>query len=106
MRALGLVMVLALMVRNYWQFRMRAEARATNETILHPFTDRPVTNLTAEMAMDHFAGLQSMQLRRDDVWSRVPQPIHATALQILRLLSVPPSIFWTPPRPKSRPLLI
>jgi transposase len=99
MRALGLVMVLALMVRNYWQFRMRAAAREAKETIQHPFTKRPVTNLTAEMAMDHFAGLQAVQLRREDGWARVPRVIPPTAAQILRYLKVSESVYWTPPRP-------
>jgi transposase len=99
MRALGLVMVLALMVRNYWQFRMRAAAREAKETIQHPFTKRPVTNLTAEMAMDHFAGLQAVQLRQEDGWARVPRVIPPTAAQILRYLRVPESVYWTPPRP-------
>jgi len=99
MRALGLVMVLALMVRNYWQFRMRAAAREAKETIQHPFTKRPVTNLTAEMAMDHFAGLQAVQLRREDGWARVPRVMPPTAAQILRYLKVPESVYWTPPRP-------
>ncbi len=99
MRALGLVMVLALMVRNYWQFQMRAAAREANEKILHPFTKRPVSNLTAEMAMDHFAGMQAVRLRREDGWSRMPTSLPATAAQILRYLRVPASVFWTPPRP-------
>lgn len=98
MRALGLVMVLALMVRNYWQFRMRAAAREAKETIQHPFTKRLVTNLTAEMAMDHFAGLQSVQLRREAGWTRVPRVLPPVAAQILGYLKVPESVYWTPPR--------
>ena len=66
MRALGLVMVLALMVRNLWQYRMRAAARAADEKIPHPFTKRPVSNLTAEMAMEHFGAMQAVKVRRDD----------------------------------------
>lgn len=97
MRALGLVMVLALMVRNYWQFRMRKAARDADETILHPFTKRPVTNLTAEMAMDHFASMQAVLLRRADDWVRVPRPFPPVAAQILRYLRVPEAAFWTPP---------
>ncbi len=102
MRALGLVMVLALMVRNYWQFEMRRAARDASETILHPFTKRPVTNLTAEMAMDHFASMQAVLLRQKDgvTWLRIARPIPPVAAQILRYLRVPASVFWTPPRPK------
>ena len=100
MRALGLVMVLALMVRNYWQFTMRAAARAAGEAHLHPFTKRPVTNLTAEMAMDHFAGVQALRLRTNDEWVRPPQKFTYTAEQVLRHLSIPASVFWTPPKEK------
>jgi len=100
MRALGLVMVLALMVRNYWQFTMRASARAAGEALLHPFTKRPVNNLTAEMAMDHFAAVQALRVRTNDEWVRPPQKLTYTAEQILRHLSIPASVFWTPPREK------
>jgi len=100
MRALGLVMVLALMVRNYWQFTMRASARAAGEAILHPFTRRPVTNLTAEMAMDHFAAVQAIRIHTNNEWVRPAQKLTYTAEQILRHLSIPASVFWTPPREK------
>lgn len=100
MRALGLVMVLALMVRNYWQFTMRSAAREAGEKIVHPFTRRPVANLTAEMAMDHFGGLHVVRLQLNDTWCRSPPKLSDTATQILRYLAVPPSVFWTPPREK------
>lgn len=106
MRALGLVMVLALMVRNYWQFRMRAAAREADERIVHPFTKRPVANLTAEMAMDHFAGMQAVLLRRDEGWTRIPRSFSPTAAQILRYLRVPEAVFWTPPRAKCEVLRV
>ncbi len=51
MRALGLVMVLALMVRNVWQYRLRGAARAAEAKIVQPFTKRPVGNLTATMGV-------------------------------------------------------
>lgn len=100
MRALGLVMVLALMVRNLWQYRMRSAARAAEEKIVHPFTKRPVTNLTAEMAMEHFGGMQAVMTRQDGPWVRVRQKISATGLQILGYLRVAQDVFWTPPRRK------
>lgn len=106
MRALGLVMVLALMVRNYWQFTMRTAARVAGEKIVHPFTRRPVANLTAEMAMDHFGGLQVVDLQLNDAWVRSPLELADTASQILRYLAVPASVFWTPPRPKTAILRI
>lgn len=107
MRALGLVMILALMVRNLWQFRMRRAARAAGEKINHPFTKQPVSNLTAEMAMEHFGGMQTLRLRQgDNAWRRVPPKLSTVATQILGYLGVPEAVFWTPPRPKSRTLLI
>jgi len=106
MRALGLVMILALTVRNYWQFTMRRAARAAGEKILHPFTRRPVTNLTAEMAMEHFGGMQVLRLRVDGVWRRAKREVPETGRQILRYLGVPETVFWTPPTDKMRILLV
>lgn len=97
MRALGLVMIFALMVRNYWQFQMRQAARTAGEKITHPFTKRPVANLTAEMAMEHFGGMLTMRLRRDDgAWVRLPRKVSDTGRQILGYLGVPESVFWIP----------
>jgi len=67
---------------------------------MHPFTKRPVANLTAEMAMEHFGGMQALRLCQNEVWSRIPRDIPDTARQILRYLGVPASVFWTPPREK------
>ena len=106
MRALGLVMILALMVRNLWQFRMRRAARAAGKKIRHPFTKQPVSNLTAEMAMSHFGGMQTLRLRREDVWVRLPQKVSATARQILGYHGIPEAVFWTPPRPKMKILTV
>ena len=99
MRALGLVMVLALMVRNLWQYRMRSAARAAGEKITHPFTKRPVANLTAEMAMEHFGGMQAVLLRREDgQWTRIRRTPTAIGSQILGYLGVSEQVFWQPPR--------
>ena len=106
MRALGLVMILALTVRNYWQFAMRGAARTAGEKIMHPFTKRPVTNLTAEMAMEHFGGMQTLRLRLDGVWHRATRKVPETGAQILRYLGVSEAVFWTPPIDKSRILVI
>jgi transposase len=107
MRALGLVMILALMVRNYWQFAMRRAAQAAGEKIPHPFTHKAVSNLTAEMAMEHFAGMQTLRLRKNDgEWRRAPLEVPETGKQILGYLRVRQSVFWTLPRPKSSVLRI
>jgi len=71
------------------------------EAILHPFTKREVSNLTAEMAMEHFGAMQSVKWRRDDgEWIRLRQKMTVVALQILAYLRVPESVFWVPPKPK------
>lgn len=101
MRALGLVMVLALMVRNYWQYRMRGTAKAADKKIAHPFTRRPVDNLTAEMAMEHFGGVLAYQVRRDDgKWLRTKLTIPPVAKEVLSYLGVSETVFWTPPTRK------
>jgi len=106
MRALGFVMILALTVRNLWQFTMRSAARAAGEKIAHPFTKRPVSNLTAEMAMEHFGGMQTLRLRLDGAWQRTPKQASEIGRQILGYLGVPEAIFWTPPREKRRILIV
>lgn len=101
MRALGLVMIFALMVRNYWQYKMRTAAKQAGEKILHLFTKRPVANLTAEMAMEHFGGMHMLKLRQEDgSWKRLTRDISETGKQILRYLGLSEDIFWTPPSPK------
>ena len=107
MRALGLVMILALMVRNYWQFQMRKAARTAGEKITHPFTKRPVANLTAEMAMAHFGGMQTLRLRREKgAWVRMPQRVSAIAHQILGYHGIAEAVFWTPPPGNSQILVV
>lgn len=107
MRALGLVMVLALMVRNYWQYRMRGAAKAEGKTIDHPFTRRAVNNLTAEMAMEHFGGILAYQIRRDDGnWVRTKVTIPEVAREVLAFLAVPETVFWTPPIRKLHPIRV
>jgi transposase len=107
MRALGLVMVLALMVRNYWQFQMRTAARAADEKIAHPFTKRPVSNLTAEMAMEHFGGMLTQRLRQENGdWRRVRQTVPTVGRQILGYLRVPEDVFWIPTTGKMRVLRV
>jgi hypothetical protein len=107
MRALGLVMVLALMVRNHWQFQMRREARAAGEKITRPFTKRPVDNLTAEMAMEHFGGMLTRPLRRGEgAWTRMERPLTEIGLPILRYLGVSESVFSTPATGKRRILVV
>ena len=95
---MGLVLVLALMVRNYIQATLRAELEAANQTIPHPFTKQPQKNLTPEMAFEHFAGLFTQVVHLGDESRRMPVKPSETALQIMRLFRLDLTIF-DPPLP-------
>ena len=56
-RAMGLVLILALMVRNCIQGTLRTELAERDETLPHPFTRKEEDSLTPEMAFEHFGGL-------------------------------------------------
>ena len=98
-RALGLLLVLALMVRNTLQFRLRQTLAERGETLPHPFTKQPEARLTAEMALEHFRGLQSVRLYRDDqACYFIPPRLSETACRIVDLLGFSVDIFSSPPR--------
>lgn len=97
-RAMGLVLVLALMVRNFIQFTLRNQMAARELTLLHPFAKKPETKLTTEMAMAWFMGVQSVQVSIDGgPWRRSAPKLQDTAQQIIDLLGVPETAFSTPP---------
>ena len=100
-RALGLVFVLALMVRNYLQFTLIREAKEREENLEHPFLKRKVERLTTEMALEHFAGVHGILVEEGGIWIRPPVRLREAAKVILRCLEVPESVFWTPPVWKS-----
>lgn len=97
-RAMGLILMLALMVRNYIQATIRAELSAREDTLLHPFTKQPKASLTPEMAFEHFAGVLTQVVRLDEHCRRMPVRLRAPALKILDLLGLDTSIFDPPPR--------
>ncbi len=98
MRAMGLVMVLALMVRNYFQFTLRATLRDRGETLPHPFTKKQVNNLTTEMAFEHFSSTLSVRwLQSDRLSTRTPPRLCDPAIKILELLGLSFDLFYTPP---------
>ena len=96
-RAMGLLLVLALMVRNYIQATLRNHLKTNNETLPHPFTHKEVTNLTTEMAMAHFGGIQTGTFTLPD-GSQVcpPPPLSSAALRILAVFGVDREIFAKP----------
>lgn len=101
-RAMGLVLVLALLVRNYIQATLRAELAALGETIPHPFTKKAETNLTTEMAFEHFGEVLTQIVRAGEHSRRMPVQLRAPALQILRLFHLDVSAFSPPPSAEGR----
>jgi len=95
-RAMGLVLVLALMVRNYIQATLRSELQARNQTLQHPFTKQPQKNLTPEMAFEHFAGIHTQVVRLGDHARRMPVQLRSHALQILELFGLDITAFEPP----------
>ncbi|MCB9688107.1 MAG: IS1634 family transposase [Alphaproteobacteria bacterium] len=96
-RAMGLVLVLALMVRNYIQTTLRSELKARGETLVHPFTKKKETSLTPEMAFEHFGGLLTQVLTLGEHTRRTPVRLSDPAIQILSLFALDAAIFTPPP---------
>lgn len=101
-RAMGLVLVLALMVRNYIQATMRAELVELGETLPHPFTKKPERSLTTEMAFEHFGGVTTEVLTLGEERRRMPVRLSVTARRILGLFALDETVYSGPPRPVPR----
>ena len=101
-RAFGLV--LALMARNFIQYRLRGELRRRRETLPHPFTKKEEPKLTFEMAMNWFMGINATKVSiNDSPMVRAEPTLPPTAVRILSLLAVPRNCFSRPPtRPGQR----
>jgi transposase len=103
-RAMGLVLILALMVRNYLQFTLRASLEEQEETLPHPFTKKQENNLTTEMAMEWFAEVVIVHTAfGDGPLTRNAPLLRAPALRILGLLKIPTSCFSHPPKQRPPP---
>ena len=96
---MGLVLILALMVRNYIQATLRSELAAREQTILHPFTKQPQANLTPEMAFEHIGGVLTQVVSLGEHSRRMPIQLRAPALQILGLFAMDVTIFAPPTVP-------
>ncbi len=94
---MGLVLVLALMVRNYIQATLRSELAARGETLAHPFTKKKETSLTPEMAFEHFGGLLTQVVTLGEHTRRMPIRLSEPVAQILSLFSLDAAIFAPPP---------
>ena len=98
-RSLGMVFVLALMVRNYLQHRLRSRLVERKETIPHPFTKQEVNNLTTEMMFSHFEFIHTTLLSTGEgAEQRLDIQLPPIALRILQILEVPLDRFRHPPR--------
>ena len=107
-RAMGLVLILALMVRNYIQATMRAELATRGETLPHPFTKKPEPRLTTEMAFEHFGGLLTQLVRLGEESRRMPVRLSAPARKVLALFGMDEAVFSpspgrSPPKWRHRP---
>jgi transposase len=96
-RAMGLVLILALVVRNYIQWVIRSELAARRETVPHPFTKKKESCLTPEMAFEHFGSLLTQVITVGDQSRRMPMRLSAPATMILSLFSLDLAIFEPPP---------
>jgi len=102
-RALGLVFLLALMVRNHLQFSLRRVREAQTDTILHPFTNKPIQNPTTEVALAHFGGLSTiLQTSETSEVRRIPPVLWPMARKILELLGYDEDVYARPPDGRSR----
>ena len=98
-RALGLILVLALMIRNHIQYTLRQGMRERNRGVDHPFRKKEDQKLTTEMAMEWFGEIRSV-LFADPTgqWTRLAPTLRPQALDLLGLLGLSPALFLVPPR--------
>ena len=100
--ALGVVLMLALMVRNYIQFELRRRLVEEKATVPDRL-EKPTTKPTTETAMIPFAAVMSVHLTLDGrQLGRQLSPMPLAARTILRMLRVSEEVFKTPPSRKFR----
>ena len=92
-RAMALVLILALMVRNYIQATLTAQLKAEKTTILHPFAKKLVSKLTPEMAFEHLGGVVTQVLTIDGQQHRLGVQLSEHAQQLLSLFSLDETVF-------------
>ena len=96
--ALGMVFLLALMVRNWMEGTLRAKLAETGQT-LPDMNDRPTARPSAEAAMRLFALVQGVHVHIDGrLVARQVHRLSVDAERVIRLLGFEPSIYWTPRR--------
>lgn len=101
--ALGVVFVLALMVRNYLQFELRRQLAEKGETIPDRL-GKPTAKPTTETAMIPFATVTIVHVSfAGQSLGRKLTPLPEAARTVLRMLGVDESVFSTPRRREFRP---
>ena len=94
--ALGLVFILALMVRNYMQWEIRRRLAETDRTLPN-MNKQPTAKPTAENIFRYFGGVTvALIYRNGRVAERHVSGLNDTALEALEILGVSPAIFSTP----------
>ena len=93
--ALGLVLMLALMVRNYIQFTLREGLKREHRSILG-LKRKPVQNPTTETALLRFGGVQVQQITWEGQLHRRVQGLDQDCLTILGLFGLDESLFSQP----------
>ncbi len=97
-RALGPVMILALMVRNHPQFTLRAQVRTRGVGVQHPFRKKEDFKLTTEMALESFGGVQVVFVSLENApWQCTVPELPDEAVDILSLLDLEQQIYAGPP---------
>jgi len=95
--ALGLVFVLALMVRNYLQFELRRRLEETGETVRGRKPRVRTKSPTTETAFLNFMGLSSVLVFLGDRFvQRKTERLSRDALTVLSVLGVPEEAFKQP----------
>ena len=94
--ALGLVFILALMVRNYMQWEIRRRLAETDRTLPN-MNKQPTAKPTAENIFRYFGGVTvALIYRNGRVAERHVSGLNDAALEALEILGVSPAIFSTP----------
>jgi transposase len=96
--ALGLVFVLALMVRNWLQWEVRQRLAEQGEKLPN-MNKRPTTKPTTENVFHYFEAVTIVLVYRDGkVAERHVCNLTGPALRSLQILGIDPAIFTTPPK--------
>lgn len=102
--ALGVVFMLALMVRNYIQFELRRRLAETDETIPDRL-EKPTQKPTTETAFIPFATVTVVHVTLNGTpLGRRRTPLPEAARTVLRMLGIDEGVFLKPPIRKFQPV--